>query len=192
VSQKSRSLRKSTFVNTRIQGRILGRIAAYWFLYHFVLWNGLFLFRYAQYRLAIAGGAEALSFRQLYGQFCADFYPLLVCALAILPAFLWDFVKLSHRIAGPLIGFQSALRELRAGRRVDHVEMRQRDLLNEFQEEFNEFLTYYNARVDARDPEASTADRMSEEDAVTVDQVTREAAESSQNAALAKTIVMTN
>lgn len=190
--QKWRSLRKSTFVNKRIQGRILGRIAAYWLLYHFVLWNCLFLFHYAQYRLAIAHGAPSLSFRQLYGQFCAEFYPLIVCATVILPAFLWDFVKLTHRIAGPLVGFQNALRELRAGRRVAHVEMRQRDLLNEFQAELNEFLTYYNARLDAANAGTPSADRMSEEDALRVEDVARDAAESPQNASLAKTVIMTN
>lgn len=187
VLKKWQSSRKSTFVNGRIQGRILGRIAAYWFLYHFVLWNGLFLYRYAQYRTAVGGGGEVLTFRQLYGQFCFDFYPLLVCAVAILPVFLWDFVKMTHRIAGPLMAFQNALRDLRAGRRVERVETRQHDMLNEFQEEFNEFLNYYNARVDAVD--ARTTGRMTEADALAVDEIAGEAS-SSQHDELAKTAIM--
>jgi hypothetical protein len=143
-------------VNTRIQGRILGRIAAYWVLYHVVLWHGLFVYRFANYRSAITSGGEVVPFRELYGQFCIDFYPLIICAVFILPAFLLDFVRLTHRIAGPLIRFRTALQDMMAGKRVEEVTLRQRDLLTEYQEEFNQFLKYYNARIDAEggDPAA--------------------------------------
>lgn len=182
--------RKKTFVNARIQGRILGRIAAYWILYHFVLWNGLFVFRYAQYRSAITSGAESVPFRELYRQFCVDFYPLAVCAAVILPAFMIDFVSMTHRIAGPLIRFRNALRDLRAGKRIERVEMRKRDMLNEFQSEFNEFLTYYNARLDA-DARTTSASRMSEEDALTVDEIASDL-DSPDGPELGKTAVMIN
>ena len=155
VSVKPGLLRKKTYVNGRIQGRILGRIAAYWVLYHVVLWHGLFVYRFAQYRAAITTGGEVVPFRDLYGQFCADFYPLIICALFILPAFLLDFVRLTHRIAGPLIRFRTAMQDVMAGKRVEEVTLRQRDLLTDFQTEFNEFLKYYNARLDVAEGDSA-------------------------------------
>lgn len=189
MSYRWKPLRKKTFVNTRIQGRILGRILIYWLLYHFLLWNGLFVFRFAQYRSAITSGAEIVPFRQVYAQFCVDFYPLLICAVVILPAFLFDFVGMTHRIAGPLVRFQTALRKLIAGERVESVEIRKRDLLVEFQKEFNEFLHFYNARLDK---EASAEVRTCPGETSLIDEDLAGDRPSSQRADLGETAVMLN
>ena len=145
-----RRSRKRSYVNARIQGRIIGRIAAYWALYHLVLWLAMFVYRFAQHRAAVAAGAELLPFRDLYNRFLSDNYPLLFCACLILPLFLIDFVRLTHRIAGPLLRFRIGLVQLIQGHRVEEVELRKGDLLTEFQETFNEFLAFYHRQLDGR------------------------------------------
>jgi hypothetical protein len=147
-----KSRRKKKYVNRRVQGRIIGRVAAYWILYHFVLWHGLFVYRYAQHRVAVAGGENAVPFRQLYSEFCADYSPLLLCAALILPLFMFDFVRMTHRVVGPLVRVRNALQQLMAGERVPRVEFRQGDLITEFESEFNEFLAFYDARAQVTPP----------------------------------------
>lgn len=147
-----KSRRKKTYVNRRVQGRIIGRVAAYWILYHVVLWHGLFVYRYAQHRIAVAAGDPAVPFRGLYAQFCAEYTPLLVCALLILPLFLIDFVRMTHRVVGPLVRVRNALQELMAGGRVPKVEFRKGDLISEFESEFNDFLAFYDARFQTPRP----------------------------------------
>ncbi len=142
----NRAARKKTFVNTAIQGRIITRMAVYWVLYHIVLWHGMFLYRYLQYRSDILSGGNAVPFRELYGQFVIDYYPMAICAMIILPAFMLDFVRLTHRIAGPLVRFRHALNDMMAGQTVEKVDLRKGDLLSEFQEAFNEFLDFYNGK----------------------------------------------
>ena len=95
-----------------------------------------------------AAGAELMSIRDLYDQFASEYYPMLFCACLILPLFMIDFVRLTHRIAGPLVRFRIALVQLMQGHRVNEVELRKGDLLTEFQQAFNEFLSFYNRQID--------------------------------------------
>jgi hypothetical protein len=169
--------RKKSFVNARIQGRIIGRIAAYWVLYHLVLWLGLFVYRFAQHRAAVAAGAELMSIRDLYYQFASEYYPMLFCACLILPLFMIDFVRLTHRIAGPLVRFRIALVQLMQGHRVNEVELRKGDLLTEFQQAFNEFLSFYNRQIDGQ---PQPPPRMTAQQAELVTSVTSSAAEDAQ------------
>lgn len=163
-----RPKRTKNFVNARVQGRIIARIAGYWVLYHVVLWHALFIYRYVQHRADVADGAAALPFRQLFQQFSTDFYPVIFCAALILPVFMIDFVRMTHRIAGPLVRFRTVLGELMAGKRVKSFELRKGDLLTEFEEDFNRFLGYYNTRLES--PECGI-ERMSDEQADAVQSI---------------------
>ena len=64
-----------------------------------------------------------------------------ICAIAILPIVLWDLLKFSHRIVGPLIPFQRSIERLTAGEQVTEVRLRHGDLLSDLQSAFNQYLT---------------------------------------------------
>ena len=132
--------RRQLYVDRALQGRILKRFVAIWLVYHIVLWNALFLYRYFQYRGELMAGAVPLPFVELYLDFTSKHYAVIVCALAVLPALLWDVLKLSHRIAGPLVRFQRAFADLAEGRRADRILIRKHDLVVELQDSFNAFL----------------------------------------------------
>lgn len=133
--------RKRLFVNRQIQGRLLARTALYWMLYHGVLWMGMFLYRYAEHRGAVLAGAPPRPFSDLYGQFVREHFSMWICAVAILPLVLWDLLKFSHRIVGPLVRFQRTIESLTAGKKVDEVRLRNGDLLFDLQATFNQYLT---------------------------------------------------
>lgn len=133
--------RKRLFVNRQIQGRLLARTALYWMLYHGVLWMGMFLYRYAEHRGAVLAGAAPRTFSDLYGQFVREHFSMWICAAAILPLVLWDLLKFSHRVVGPLVRFQRTIESLTAGEKVDEVRLRNGDLLFDLQTTFNQYLT---------------------------------------------------
>jgi hypothetical protein len=124
------------------------RIFGYWFLYHLFLWNALLLFYFMQYRIELLSGGPARSFGELCRDFTVEYLPLLLAAMAVLPLVLYDAVRTTHRVAGPLVRFRKTLEQLRNGERVEKVQLRKGDLLVDFQQEFNEFLKFYNARLD--------------------------------------------
>ena len=132
--------RKRLFVNREIQGRLLARTALYWVLYHAVLWMAMFFYRYAEHRGAVMAGAEPRSFSDLYGQFLHEHHALWFCAFAILPIVLWDLLKFSHRVVGPLVRFQHSLESLTAGETIHEVRLRNGDLLFDLQTTFNQYL----------------------------------------------------
>lgn len=145
---RSSRQRKSIFVSGRIQGSVLLRFAGYWVLYHFVLWHSLFLFDFIHERAEMLNGGVMQPFGALYWSFTLKYYPMLLAAFAVLPLLLYDSIRTTHRIAGPLVRFRNTLRKLEAGERVEEVRLRDGDLLVEFQNEFNQFLKFYNRQCD--------------------------------------------
>ena len=141
-----KKLRKKLFVNQAVQGRLLVRGAVYWFVYHGVLWMSLFLFRYAEHRGAMMAGAAPRSFSDLFHEFAHLYIGIWVCAVAIVPLVLWDFLSFSHRVVGPLVRFQKTLERLIAGQPVDEIRLRDTDLLNDLNETFNRYLATLPSR----------------------------------------------
>jgi hypothetical protein len=72
-----------------------------------------------------------------------------VCFVAIAPVFLYDLVKFSHRVAGPLHRCQSTMQEMADGQVVAEFVRRKHDLLQEFFGAFNALIRTCNARVNA-------------------------------------------
>lgn len=133
--------RNRLFVNREIQGRLLARTALYWVLYHGVLWMSMFIYRYAEHYGAVKAGAAPRTFADLYGQFVNEHFSMWICAIAILPIVLWDLLKFSHRVVGPLVRFQRTIESLTAGKKVEEVRLRNGDLLFDLQTTFNQYLT---------------------------------------------------
>jgi hypothetical protein len=163
-------VRGRLWVNPRIQGRMLGRIACYWAIYHAVLWNAIFMVRYVTYRASlITGDGERRTLGELYSEFSSDYAGLAFCAILLAPIFLYDVFRQSHRIAGPLVRFQATLRQMMAGERVSPVKLRKDDLLTEFQTVFNDFIAFYNQKHAPGSPVES----MDERQASILEQVTQ-------------------
>ena len=137
----AKNLRKKSFVNRELQGKFLTRLVGYWFFYHLVLWHSLFVVDLMRNQLAstVVDGPR-LSIGELYVNFADAHRVLLFLMVASLPIVLRDMVRLTHQVAGPLIRFRIALRQLANGQEVENVKLRDGDLLTEFQDAFNEFL----------------------------------------------------
>lgn len=133
--------RTKFFVNREIQGRILMRLIKYWVLYNLAIWHGLVLIDFQRFGIAgMLNGGPRVSPVEFYCEFAANHSLLLVLSAAMFPVILWDMVKLTHQVAGPLVRFRNTLHKMTAGEPVKKVELRKGDLLIEFQEAFNEFL----------------------------------------------------
>ena len=129
--------RRSKTVVNQFQRKLIARMAFYAVIYHFTLWNFLVFWRL----LATAGSG----FAQHNGSLTQEFAPLLLCMVALVPIFIWDALKYSHRVAGPLIQINRAIRDVADGRPVRHVRLREKDELKELQDDFNDMLDYLSA-----------------------------------------------
>lgn len=141
--------RKKIYVSRLIQGGMLARLTLYWCVYHLVLWHAMFLFRYVEYREELFAGGEAVPFATFYSDFASQHFSMVICALAVFPIVFWDMMRITHRIAGPLVRFQHTFRQLTRGEKVSPIVLRKGDLLVELQDAVNDFLTTSGRMEDA-------------------------------------------
>jgi hypothetical protein len=154
--QSEKHSRKKLFINSRIQGRILLRCAIFWVVYHFLILHTLLAFEFMFNQAQIINGGSAMAFTELYSVFLGKYYPIILTALAMFPIVAYDVLKMSHRIVGPLVPFQHAVKRLKNGEHVEKVSTREGDLLVEFQEDFNEFLSRHTEQKPSSPKQAET------------------------------------
>ena len=145
-SSPKRVKRRKYFVSSKIQGRMLSRFALYWVLYHVVLWHAMFLCRYLEYRELLLSGGTPVSFGELYWSFANDHWTLALSAVALSPIIFWDMVKLTHRIAGPLVRIERTLWSLANGQPVSKISLRRGDLPTGVQDALNGYLDAISRR----------------------------------------------
>lgn len=169
------------FVNRRAQGRLLLRFLGYWLVYHFVLIHTLLIFDFVRARIELMNSGINIPFGELYSTFWAKYYPLAISALLLLPFLLYDVVKSTHRIVGPLVRFENIFKKLQAGERIENVKLRKNDLLDDFARAFNGFLGFYNQQQDEQKNSQSAPISAAEEQLlVEVEALRQEAADSVQ------------
>ncbi len=164
MTDDNKQNRSRLFVNNKIQGRTLLQIAFYWGAYHIVLWHAMFLFRYFQYQAEVEQGGKALPFVDFFGGFVQQHYSMLICAALVFPFILWDTLKFTHRIAGPLQRFQTTLKAMTEGRTAQKIQIRKGDLLFDLQESFNEYVGTLQFH-DETEQQTKTPEIMQEEEA---------------------------
>src|SRR5258708_36512877 len=104
--------RRRIWVDSPFQLRLLVRLVTYFVLYMFVVFHIGFLWEVV--RALSTNGPTHISV-QLYGDFLWKQMPMVIGFLAIAPAFLYDLVKFSHRVAGPLFPCRKLMQEMAAG-----------------------------------------------------------------------------
>lgn len=143
--------RSKIFVNRGIQGAMALRFGMYWVVYHICLWHGAFMYFFLRARLShlIGEAGPMMSVSELYGKFMADYLPITVTMLLLLPIVVYEMIRQTHRIAGPLVRFSKAMQEMRDGQVIQPVKLREGDMLTDFEKLFNEFVEFHQAKMKA-------------------------------------------
>ena len=130
MSTAAPAKRNRQWVDREVQGGVLGKIAVHWVLFFVVN--------------AIALTVWIRMFEQpdvAWGQTFADtvrrFFPFFVISVALLPAFVWDTLKLTNRFAGPMSRMRQGLANARAGKPVSPIKFRDGDFWKDVAEDFN-------------------------------------------------------
>lgn len=143
--------RKKLFVNRGIQGAMSLRFGLYWVMYHICLWNGAFMYFFLKARLSQLTGSPGpmLSLSELYAVFLEEYLPITFAATLLLPVVVYELIRQTHRIAGPLVRFSHVMRDMIDGKTVQPVKLRDGDMLTDFEKLFNEFIAFYQSKQQA-------------------------------------------
>jgi hypothetical protein len=124
--------RRKLKIVDRFQRKLAKRMIAYWLIYQLTLFNFLFC-----WRLLSEGSGNLV---EQYGRFLAEYWPIFICFLIVVPAMAWDAMRFCHRVAGPIVRFRQVARDVAAGKPVRRVRLRDGDELLELQDDFNAML----------------------------------------------------
>jgi|SRR5208282_4010717 len=124
-----RSLRSRFYVDFRVQGALVVRVVLYWLTCLLAMMLLLF-----------AWGLITVPNRPLnahVNDLWTLFGPAAVASLALLPAVIFDLVRLSNRFAGPMFRLRRSMHDLAQGRPVAALRFRHHDFWREFADDFN-------------------------------------------------------
>ena len=152
-----RHKRTRLWIDPPFQARLLLRMGLYLLLYSVLVWHIGFFIELLQ---CVASGSPSKVTGELYFGFLWKQKSMLVAMFAIAPIFLYDLVKFSHRVAGPLYRCRTLMRDMASGKAVPAITPRKHDLMQELLEALNRLIVVWNARVAAgNEPETSASQR---------------------------------
>ena len=124
-----KDLRKRLFVDPKVQGALVARVALYWVVCLFAITITLLCW-------SMFIGPARKPWTHLDNMWF-HYGPALIASLLLLPLVLVDILRVSNRFAGPLLQLRRSMRELAAGKPVKPIRFRKGDFWQEFAEEFN-------------------------------------------------------
>ncbi|MGV3484563.1 MAG: hypothetical protein ACO1RT_09110 [Planctomycetaceae bacterium] len=124
------SRRARSFVDPEVQGGLLKKIAVHWTLLFAV--NALALVIWVR----LFEQPEA-SWATTFGDCVRRFLPFFVITILLIPAFIWDTLKITSRFAGPVLRLRAALANAAQGREVTPLKFRNNDFWQEIADDFN-------------------------------------------------------
>jgi hypothetical protein len=137
--------RNRSFVDNEVQGGLLRKIAFHWTLMFvvntlaLVIWVKMF-------------EQPDMSWAVTFGDCFRRFLPFFVISVLLVPAFVWDTLKLTNRFAGPILRLRGALADAVKGREVEPLHFRNNDFWQEIANDFNGLVSQTrkpNGKADA-------------------------------------------
>ena len=125
--------RKKHFIDTSVQGALTRRIIFHWLVFMLVTSVVAFVMQ-----------VLADPFRGLTAHMKDLWWtqgPFLLVMLFLLPVFVMDAVKMSHRFAGPIFSLRRAIRGVAEGETPRKMKFRKHDFWQDLAEDYNAMLT---------------------------------------------------
>jgi hypothetical protein len=124
--------RKKKFIDSRVQGALARRIIVHWLVFLSVA-------------LLVSFILQVLTdpFRPLKAHLQNIWWthgPFLLVTAFLLPVFIVDTIKLSHRFAGPIFALRRAIREIVQGKPPRKLKFRRKDFWQNLADDYNAML----------------------------------------------------
>ncbi len=124
------SRRLTKLIDQEVQGGLLRKVITHWGLLYLANTIALFVW------LSLFELHDA-TWSELFGAAIERYFPVIVVSIALLPAFLWDTIRLTNRFAGPIRRLRSALANAARGEKVEPLHFRTNDYWREIASDFN-------------------------------------------------------
>jgi nitrogen fixation/metabolism regulation signal transduction histidine kinase len=128
----SHPARKKTFVDPKVQGALVRRLVLHWLVFFSVA-------------ALVAFCLQVLTnpFKPIEEHAREVWWthgPFLLVMFLMLPVFIVDTIKLSHRFAGPIYRLRNVIRAIAHGEKYQPLKFREMDFWQDLAEDFNEMV----------------------------------------------------
>jgi hypothetical protein len=124
--------RTKHFIDSSVQGSLARRIICHWLAFLSVAFVVSFLLQVLSNPFQpISAHLQSLWYTQ---------GPFLLVSVFLLPVFVVDTIKLSHRFAGPIFALRRAIREVANGEAPRRLKFRRRDFWQDLALDYNKLL----------------------------------------------------
>ncbi len=139
--------RTKHFIDSNVQGSLARRILLHWLAFLAVAFLVSFILQVLTNPFRpLAAHAQDLWWT--HG-------PFLLVMVFLLPVFVIDTIKLSHRFAGPIFSLRRAIRDVAAGNPPRKLKFRRRDFWQDLAEDYNAMLTRLEVLEDEKSESAT-------------------------------------
>ena len=154
-SLMTKSLRRKKFVDVRVQGALAWRLFCHWFAYVAIVGVSAFILQFCCNPLLPPGE----HFQQLW----MTYGPLLFSMAFLLPVFILDTIKQSHRFAGPILRLRRELRDVAQGEKPQRLKFRKGDFWQDLAVDYNNMIARLTGELEK---DAEFAEVQAEEESV--------------------------
>ncbi len=126
--------RGKKFIDRQVQGRLVLGITVHWLLYFTLILCSIPMW----HMITVSGFSK--SFPLVLADSWSQMTPVFLFLAAVLPIFIWETLKLSHRFVGPMYRLRSAIRSINAGEEFRPVKFRDDDFWQEVADDFNTMM----------------------------------------------------
>lgn len=141
--------RKKHFIDANVQGSLVRRVISHWLVFLIVAFVVSFILQ-----------VLTDPFRPLSAHLRDMWWthgPFLIVVLFLLPVYVIDTIKLSHRFAGPVFRLRRAICKVAEGETPQPIKFRKSDFWQELANDYNAMLAHLNALPENREAEQSPA-----------------------------------
>jgi hypothetical protein len=137
--------RKKLFIDKQVQGALVRQLVLRWIIAGFLI----FLFLLV---IQIVGSGANLNVDQHMGEMWAKYGGLLLAVVLVFPLFIYDSIKLGHRLAGPIFSFRRALSTLAQGKPIRPIQFRDDDFWSELTDDLNKIAERMGLTQESQQP----------------------------------------
>ena len=142
MASRKNNLTSKHITSLMIQGSLMWRMVVYWMVYNLALVMTMVGGRMLGLLPDMLTGGSQFQFGEFCSQLFTDNRSLFLAMAVFCPLLLWDMMRYSHRIAGPIYRFRKEMEDHINGGPLNKVNLRDDDLLKEFQDTFNRFVSH--------------------------------------------------
>lgn len=135
-------LRNKLFIDAPVQIMLVTRVLSHWVVFFFLFFLTLLTIEYFL-------RDPALTIFDCMKSVVSKHSMLILVSIALLPVFLYDTIKMSHRFAGPIYRLRKNLNALANGNPVEEINFRDKDFWADLSVDFNEVAKKLNQQSSA-------------------------------------------